>query len=442
MTNTLVGNKESRVLLISIDGMAHYYLNDPHVRMPHLRKLMRQGVTADKMESVFPTATWAIHTSLVTGAYPRKTGVLGNWVVDRHTGQVGEHFGDRMWGKEESVNCETLYDAAKRSGWTTASICWPVTRGAAAIDSNIPEFYEQELFDAYCTPGLMEELREAGFPVECYGKWSTDHARGPMQDWLTAEIANYLIRTKSPRLLMMHFLLPDSLQHDYGTRSKEVYWSLEHTDERIGEVIAELERQQLLDSTTIFVVSDHGFVDTIRSFYPNVLFRQRGWLDPDRPDENRVMSVSNGGSGYVYVMEDDPERNERLREEARAALAGAGVVHKIFEPGEFPSIGLPARGELERFRPDFAFVVEPDCFVHFEANGEHVVEQRAKFYGMHGYLPTLDEMKAIFVASGPAVRSGLTIPEMRIVDVAPTIARLIGVELPAADGRALDAIWK
>lgn len=72
-------------------------------------------------------------------------------LIDRRTHNVGEFFGDRMYNKEDIVAVDTLYDSAKKCCCSTASICWPATRGAASIDYNIPEFYEQELFEDHAT---------------------------------------------------------------------------------------------------------------------------------------------------------------------------------------------------------------------------------------------------------------------------------------------------
>jgi hypothetical protein len=60
------------------------------------------------------------------------------------------------------------------------------------------------------------------------------------------------------------------------------------------------------------------------------------------------------------------------------------------------------------------------------------------FYGAHGYDPLLPSMSAIFNAAGPDVGKG-TLPRMRTVDIAPTIANILGVP-PAVSvhGRAID----
>lgn len=433
---------EKHVLVISIDGMANYYLNDPLVRMPHLRRLIQDGAVADGMESVFPSVTWTIHSSLVTGTYPRKHGVIGNWVVDRPNRRVGEFYAEHFGDKPDRLRGETWYDAAKRMGWSTASLCWPVTRGADTLDFNIPEYYDQELFDTGCTASLWEELKAAGLPVERYAEWSNDYALRPLQDWLTAEIAKYVIARHRPGLLQLHFLLPDTYQHKYGIRSKEAYWSLEYVDERIGDLLLTLKKNGLFDKTDVFVVSDHGFVDTVKTFYPNVLFKQRGWLDADDVMGSCVYAVSNGGSGYVYVLEEDAVKRAALLAEVRTLLQAQEGVGRLIEREEFPSLGLPAAGELDEYYPDFAFESEIDCFVHFDHEERDVIKRYSKFIGMHGFLPQREPLKAVFAAAGPSIRAGVRLPEIRIVDVAPTIARLLGTELARADGRALDEIWK
>lgn len=200
---------ESRkhVILISIDGMSNHYLNNESVKMPHLRRLIDSGVVAQGMKSIYPTKTWAIHTSLLTGTFPRKHGVIGNWAWDREQERCLSYAGEVDIDKEKTLCQPTIYDAAKQKGWSTASICFPATKGATSIDYNIPEFYNQTLFEQYSTPSLWQELKEEGLPVDKYATWSLVHATGPLQDWLTAEIGKHLIVKHKPNLLQLHFLL-------------------------------------------------------------------------------------------------------------------------------------------------------------------------------------------------------------------------------------------
>ena len=62
--------------------------------------------------------------------------------------------------------------------------------------------------------------------------------------------------------------------------------------------------------------------------------------------------------------------------------------------------------------------------------------------GAHGYLQTHPHMKASFVISGAGVKKGVVIDDMHNLDVAPTIGRLLGVEMPDVDGRVLEEALK
>src|SRR5215467_10390257 len=74
------------VVVISIDGFRpDFYLN-PSWPAPNLQQLMKQGVYADHMRSVFPAYTYPSHTAMLTGALPARSGITrsvkddkGNW---------------------------------------------------------------------------------------------------------------------------------------------------------------------------------------------------------------------------------------------------------------------------------------------------------------------------------------------------------------------------
>ena len=52
--------------------------------------------------------------------------------------------------------------------------------------------------------------------------------------------------------------------------------------------------------------------------------------------------------------------------------------------------------------------------------------------GAHGYDPDLPQMRASFIASGPAFRAGTRLPVFDNVDVYPLLMRLL--QLPAEPG--------
>jgi predicted AlkP superfamily pyrophosphatase or phosphodiesterase len=60
--------------------------------------------------------------------------------------------------------------------------------------------------------------------------------------------------------------------------------------------------------------------------------------------------------------------------------------------------------------------------------------------GTHGFLNSDPELDGIFIASGRGIKKGMVLDRMANLDVAPTIARLMGLKLPQADGRVLEEI--
>ena len=59
----------------------------------------------------------------------------------------------------------------------------------------------------------------------------------------------------------------------------------------------------------------------------------------------------------------------------------------------------------------------------------------------HGHEPDLGH-DPIFIARGPAFKEGAVIPRAELIDIAPTLAKILGQELPEAEGRCLDELLK
>jgi predicted AlkP superfamily pyrophosphatase or phosphodiesterase len=415
--------------MVSIDGLGAHAL-DGDLPLPALRGLAARGARARRLIPVFPTVTWPCHTTLVTGVRPARHGVLGNLTLDRATGRVVEHFGDRT---DAPVRAETLWDRLHARGERIASVCWPKTRGVGAIPDNIPEFYEQELFEQYASPALWSELARRGLPVDRYGAWSAAHALGPMQDWLSLEAALHVLRERPPRLLLLHFLTLDSFQHDYGVGSPEARWALGHMDALLGRLLEALGALGRLDGTALMVFGDHGFVDVGTTHHLNQILVEEKLLELDgagRIARRHAWAAGNGGAAHVYVLETAPRT---AREHLRARFAALPGV-EVFDEAVFPDLGLPRPGD-DPAQGDL--VLAADDGVFFTGHPTPEAAAAAPVYlAAHGHAPTLDKLAAAFVAAGPGVREGVVLNRLSMLDVAPTAARLLGVDLPGAEGRA------
>src|ERR1041385_2182800 len=98
-----VSNSDRIVVMISVDGLAADYRDDPKAEMPTIRALAKEGARARSMRAVTPTVTWPNHTTLVTGVMPARHGVVGNNYFDRASGKKGTLISDPIYDKEEIV---------------------------------------------------------------------------------------------------------------------------------------------------------------------------------------------------------------------------------------------------------------------------------------------------------------------------------------------------
>ena len=94
----------------------------------------------------------------------------------------------------------------------------------------------------------------------------------------------------------------------------------------------------------------------------------------------------------------------------------------------------PAMGDLVlAAKEGFAFSLD-------SKGDEFVVPNEIPTAGAHGFLSTEPKMNAIFVAAGAGIKRGMNLTTIENIDVAPTMARLLGVTLESAAGRVLDEI--
>ena len=63
-------NADRIVVMMIVDGLANFYMDDPSAEMPTIRKLAAEGASAAGMRASDPTVTWPNHTTLVTGVPP------------------------------------------------------------------------------------------------------------------------------------------------------------------------------------------------------------------------------------------------------------------------------------------------------------------------------------------------------------------------------------
>lgn len=415
--------RDRHVVIISIDGLAAYSLHDRSIPLPNLRALAAKGAIAGAMETVNPSVTWPNHTSVVTGVTPARHGMLYNGLPVR--GKPGEPLKVEPWrNKEELVLAPTLYDIAHKAGLTTAEVDWVAILNAPTITWTFPEIPR-------LTDTIVKEMIAAGTlteeDVKGFQKMNIVY-----RDEVWTQAGEHIIKRHKPNILLWHLLTTDSAQHRYGARSLAGNTALTLADAKVGRIVDALKSAGIYDKTTIFVVSDHGFHSYTQRIRPNALMKQKGIAD--------VHVIPEGGTAMVYITR--AERKAELLPVLRKEFSAVPGVKAVLGSEDFDRLGYPQPSKSERMA-DLVLAAADAYGFDGSADGDVVAPVPAGTTpGAHGYLSTDRDMDATFIASGAGVKPGVKLERMRNIDVGPTAARILGIEMKDVQGRILTEILK
>lgn len=403
------------VVVISLDGFPAYALDDPKLPAPTLRRLIRDGASA-RMITINPTVTWPNHTTMVTGVRADEHGLLANGTISP-TGGWPPVKVDPMIEKEKMVHAPTVYDAAYNAGLTTAQGDWVAIYRALTITWAFNEWASAD--------GSLERemIRKGVIATPDVENFQKSNIVFRDQVWTTAAV--YLIREHKPNLLLFHLLSLDSVQHQYGPGTLAATSAVAFLDSCVERIVDAVRAAGMSERTTFIVVSDHGFKRYTKQIRPSVAFAAAGLA-------GKAYVLPEGGLAYVYL---DKSQAAELAPKAIQALAGVEGIDKIVSPDGFAALGLPQPGRDPQMCQ--LLLTAKDGYSFSGATGGPVTAAVAQQAGSHGYLASDPEMDAIFIASGYGVRRGARLDRIANLDIAPTVAKLLGVALPAAKGKPI-----
>lgn len=426
------------ILLVSVDALKPEFVFEQErlgIKLPVITNyFVEKGLTAgDGMKSVFPTFTYPCHQSMITGTNPAIHKIVNNGIFD----PLGEHLGAWHWFANTEV--KTLWEAAKENGYWSASVAFPTSVGARG-DFIAPEFWwdgsalDSRFIDAVAKPqGIIAEMEKeigqyaGGLDLSDNG----DAQRGKAALWMLKNKIAPVISEK-PFFMSAYFASFDESAHQYGVYSNEAARSLEKIDKMLGELIEEA--MKITDGHLIVcVVSDHGSLDNTHNISPNVLLHDAGLVQTD--ENGRVISwkaFSQRAGGTAEVRLADPEDKE-------AADALKKIMDQLLAD-ENSGIMEVLNGEEARKRggfPEAAYVLVSDKGYELrdDVTGDYC-RTRLTQKAQHGYNENFPEMRASFMLTGEGITKG-NVENVHLIDVAPTLAGLMGFVLPDAEGRDL-----
>ena len=371
---------------------------------------------------------------MLTGMKPGSHGVLANGVLVR--GGIGTPVKiDSHRDQSDLVKVPTVADVAHLAGLRTAEVNWPCTRNSKSFDDQFPDVPNAL---EYTTPRLRKELIEMGLlQDEKHSSFRKSSVVG--LDYVWTEAACHLIRERKPHLTLVHLLNNDATHHKRGAQSHAGYTANAYADMCVSRIVDAIDDAGIRDRTTIILVADHGFTLTPKAIRPNVLLRQAKLLKvvKGKLTQAQVHVIPEGGIGLVYCT--NPSKAPKDASDFRKMFMGKEGVADVLLPDRFAEVGFPHPREYKQ-TPDAILVAKDGYAVSGAVAGETLVatfEEARTSYGSHGFLAKLPKMKAMCILSGAGVRSGIKLPEVNNTVIAPTIAKLLGLKYPNAEGKPL-----
>lgn len=432
----------SHVVLISISGLRADYANTPEtfqLRIPTIQTLRANGSYAVGVESVYPSQSLPAHASIATGVLPADHGITSDYAFDEQT--ASQASTPHLLARE--IKGDTIWEAAKREGLTIAAIGYPLTAGAE-INFNLTEVPAEkgssmdspEARKYSNPPELLNEILSALKPRSEASFTTSKIFADQTQDVFKAEAAAYLIEKQKPNLLLINFTAYDQVQNRFGLLSKESLSALELIDGLIKKIAMAIEESKLSDDTTFVIVSDHGASQIEREFRPNVLLAKKGFLTTDGQGTVkswRAVAQSFGGSAAIFLKNPQDET---------AAAEIQNLFAALDKDSDNPLWQISPRRVAARMGADPHAVLyleaAPRFAISARANGSSIAKTDER--AAHGYLPSRAEMRAALIIQGKGIKANQRIEYARIIDVAPTIARLLGLEMKSARGRVLSEV--
>lgn len=466
MTRNLI----ERVLVIGLDCAAPRFVFEPGAfDLPHLRGLMARGCWGP-LRSCDPPITVPAWACMMSGRDPGALGCYG------FRNRRDYSYGGMTTANARDVRVPRVWDILSRRGKKVVLVGVPQTypptpvNGWLAADFLAPDARAEYTYPKSLKVELEQALGEYQMDVKDFRTEDKDRLRGDVFALMhnRFDAATHLLRTKPWDFLMMVEMGVDRLHHGFwkyadpqhpkhvpGNPYENVFREYyEALDARIGELLAHVG-----DETAVLVVSDHGARPMLGGICLNEWLMERGWLAlKERPAQatrledcaidwpNTRAWGSGGYYGRVFINVAGrepqgivpPDQYEAFRAELKSALESM--------PGpDGAPLGTKAHRPEDLYRQVTG--IPPDLFVYFGDLAWRAVGSVAPSAPKTCYTFDNDtgpddanhDYYGIFIMDDRTSRGGIQLEKLGLMDVAPTILRLLGVDAPEAmQGKAIE----
>ena len=378
--NTPHQQEQPYVVLVSFDGFRADYLD--RIETPNFRRVIRQGVRAERLIPVFPTKTFPNHYSIASGMFPERHGIVANTFYDPDRDAT---YGDAVApGTVEDgtwYRGEPVWVTAEKQGMVAATFFW--VGSEAAIQGVRPTFWKK------IGDRIPREARVDG-----------------VLDWLRTPAA------ERPHLVTLYIDDVDGTGHRSGPDGPELRAAVQAVDRSLGRLLDGVESLPIRDRVYVVLVSDHGMA----AYTPQNYVPLESLIDP-----THVRVSDTGPNTYLHVP-GGIAGARAVRDSLNRALRHGRAYLRAEIPARFHYRADPRIGDVLIIM-DEPWLVGPAALAPSGPAGSH------------GWDAASPSMGGIFLAMGPAIRKGITIRQVQNIDIYPFLTELLGLEAnPGIDG--------
>jgi predicted AlkP superfamily pyrophosphatase or phosphodiesterase len=372
--------KKPYVILISADGFRADFTEKYDARF--LQSIQQVGVRAKYMQPLYPSVTFPNHYTIVTGLYPSHHGLVDNTYIDKATNKQYSMSNKQMVSEGKWYGGTPLWVLAEQQKMLSASFFWVASE--ADIQGIKPTYHY-----------IYNEKTKIETRIQA------------VKNWLM------LPEDRRPHMITFYFPEVDHDAHTYGPEDPRVKPSVQFVDNSIRALQAALAPLNL--PINYIFVSDHGMTT----------------VDVD----NTIGLPAAVDKNYFNV----PWSDALLHLYAKDSSKIESTYQALKKETNFTTYKLdetPAHWHYKKaddWHNRLGDLILVPNTIHQVFN----LGTRKPTPGKHGFDNKEVDMRASFMAWGPAFKKGMLIDGFENVHVYPLVAKILGLQVDEQkiDGR-------
>ncbi len=395
-----------KLIVLSLDALGSADLENHIELMPNIRKVIMSGSLIKNVETIMPSLTYPIHTTIITGQYPTEH------KIDHNLPFAPFDKYNRWNWYYDFIGCETLIDVLNANKKTVTSLFWPVTAGAK-IKHCIPEIWDYKtgkpkaslLFKTGTLKLLLKSFK--------YRKL-LDGKNTSRLDMFTTSVFKDLINSDLTDLSLVHLLAVDGAKHAHGTNSKECFDAMKLIDKHVGEIYDIVKDR---DDVTLVLLSDHSQIDS-----PNLIDLEKIFKDHNLLFDDDYIAYPRSCDGSCYVHLKNQSSYEKVGQTLEKIVCETEGLDKLYDLKCVSNISSEA---------DFIIGVLPS----------YTIGSKRKHIGDHGHNPKYNH-QVFMVVSGNGIKKNFVVDGGHIINHAETFARILNIKYGKSKGERVNEIFE